>query len=74
MHLAWSLMQIMQGGADAFYKGEIARRIVADHWILARTDSGRLEVGCCVLQVACNHRNGALYPGTLAQRNRCQEG
>jgi gamma-glutamyltranspeptidase/glutathione hydrolase len=28
--LAWTLEQIAQGGADAFYKGEIARRIVAD--------------------------------------------
>ncbi len=28
--LAWSLKQIMDGGKDAFYKGEIARRIVAD--------------------------------------------
>ena len=28
--LAWSLEQIAQDGADAFYKGEIARRIVAD--------------------------------------------
>lgn len=29
-NLAWSLMQIMNGGKDAFYKGEIAKRIVAD--------------------------------------------
>ena len=28
--LAWSLKQIMEGGKDAFYKGEIAKRIVAD--------------------------------------------
>lgn len=28
--LAWSLKQIMDGGKDAFYEGEIARRIVAD--------------------------------------------
>ncbi|MDG1439090.1 MAG: gamma-glutamyltransferase, partial [Emcibacteraceae bacterium] len=28
--LAWSLKQIMKGGKDAFYKGEIAKRIVAD--------------------------------------------
>ncbi|MFM8301327.1 MAG: gamma-glutamyltransferase [Gemmatimonadota bacterium] len=28
--LAWSLRQIASGGADAFYKGEIARRIAAD--------------------------------------------
>jgi gamma-glutamyltranspeptidase/glutathione hydrolase len=28
--LAWSLRQIQQGGADAFYKGEIARRFAAD--------------------------------------------
>ncbi|RHW17498.1 gamma-glutamyltransferase [Sphingomonas gilva] len=28
--LAWSLQQIAKGGADAFYKGEIARRIAAD--------------------------------------------
>jgi len=28
--LAWSLKQIMDGGKDAFYKGEIAKRIVAD--------------------------------------------
>ncbi|MBT5186463.1 MAG: gamma-glutamyltransferase, partial [Kordiimonadaceae bacterium] len=28
--LAWSLMQIMNNGKDAFYKGEIAKRIVAD--------------------------------------------
>jgi len=28
--LAWTLEQIAKGGADAFYKGEIARRIVAD--------------------------------------------
>jgi gamma-glutamyltranspeptidase / glutathione hydrolase len=28
--LAWTLEQIARGGADAFYKGEIARRIVAD--------------------------------------------
>ncbi|MBA4804906.1 MAG: gamma-glutamyltransferase [Brevundimonas sp.] len=27
--LAWSLRQIQQGGADAFYRGELARRIVA---------------------------------------------
>ena len=27
--LAWSLTQIMEGGADAFYKGELAERIVA---------------------------------------------
>jgi gamma-glutamyltranspeptidase len=28
--LAWTLEQIAKGGADAFYRGEIARRIVAD--------------------------------------------
>src|SRR5437764_10791637 len=28
--LAWTLEQIAAGGADAFYKGEIARRLVAD--------------------------------------------
>ena len=28
--LAWTLEQIARGGADAFYKGEIARRIVGD--------------------------------------------
>ncbi|PYP68788.1 MAG: hypothetical protein DMD26_00915 [Gemmatimonadetes bacterium] len=28
--LAWTLEQIASGGADAFYRGEIARRIVAD--------------------------------------------
>ena len=28
--LAWTLEQIAHGGADAFYRGEIARRIVAD--------------------------------------------
>jgi gamma-glutamyltranspeptidase / glutathione hydrolase len=28
--LAWTLEQIAKGGADAFYKGEIARRIVND--------------------------------------------
>jgi gamma-glutamyltranspeptidase len=28
--LAWTLEQIARGGADAFYKGEIAHRIVAD--------------------------------------------
>jgi gamma-glutamyltranspeptidase/glutathione hydrolase len=28
--LAWSLKQIQTGGADAFYKGEIARRFAAD--------------------------------------------
>ena len=28
--LAWSLKQIARGGADAFYKGEIARRFAAD--------------------------------------------
>ena len=28
--LAWSLKQIMNGGKDAFYKGKIAKRIVAD--------------------------------------------
>lgn len=28
--LAWSLKQIMDNGKDAFYKGEIAKRIVAD--------------------------------------------
>ncbi|MCB2090896.1 MAG: gamma-glutamyltransferase [Alphaproteobacteria bacterium] len=28
--LAWTLKQIMNGGRDAFYKGEIAKRIVAD--------------------------------------------
>lgn len=28
--LAWSLQQIARGGADAFYRGEIARRIAAD--------------------------------------------
>ncbi|MCC3860241.1 gamma-glutamyltransferase [Pseudemcibacter aquimaris] len=28
--LAWSLKQIMDGGPDAFYKGEIAKRIAAD--------------------------------------------
>tara|TARA_R110002096_G_scaffold309403_4_gene503979 strand:- start:5911 stop:7638 length:1728 start_codon:yes stop_codon:yes gene_type:complete len=28
--LAWSLKQIMDGGKDAFYKGKIAKRIVAD--------------------------------------------
>lgn len=28
--LAWTLRQIAQGGADAFYKGEIARRFAAD--------------------------------------------
>jgi len=28
--LAWTLQQIADGGADAFYKGEIARRMVAD--------------------------------------------
>ena len=28
--LAWTLKQIAQGGADAFYRGEIARRMVTD--------------------------------------------
>ena len=28
--LAWTLEQIAKGGADAFYKGEIAKRLVAD--------------------------------------------
>ena len=28
--LAWTLEQIAEGGADAFYRGEIARRIAAD--------------------------------------------
>lgn len=28
--LAWALREIAQGGAEAFYKGEIARRIAAD--------------------------------------------
>ncbi|HSL70068.1 MAG TPA: gamma-glutamyltransferase, partial [Longimicrobiales bacterium] len=28
--LAWTLKQIAEGGAEAFYRGEIARRIVAD--------------------------------------------
>ena len=28
--LAWTLEQIAKGGADAFYKGEIARRMVSD--------------------------------------------
>ena len=28
--LAWTLGQIAKGGADAFYRGEIARRLVAD--------------------------------------------
>jgi gamma-glutamyltranspeptidase len=28
--LAWTLEQIARGGADAFYRGEVARRIVAD--------------------------------------------
>lgn len=28
--LAWSLAQIQEGGADAFYRGEIARRIARD--------------------------------------------
>lgn len=28
--LAWTLQQIAKGGADAFYRGEIARRIVMD--------------------------------------------
>lgn len=28
--LAWSLRQIAEGGADAFYRGEIAKRIAAD--------------------------------------------
>lgn len=28
--LAWTLRQIAEGGADAFYEGEIARRMVAD--------------------------------------------
>ena len=28
--LAWTLEQIAEGGADAFYKGEVARRIVED--------------------------------------------
>ena len=28
--LAWTLKQIAQGGADAFYRGEIARRMIAD--------------------------------------------
>ena len=28
--LAWTLEQIAKGGADAFYKGEIARKLVAD--------------------------------------------
>jgi gamma-glutamyltranspeptidase/glutathione hydrolase len=28
--LAWTLEQIAKGGADAFYRGEVARRIVAD--------------------------------------------
>jgi gamma-glutamyltranspeptidase len=28
--LAWTLEQIAKGGADAFYKGEIARRLVSD--------------------------------------------
>ncbi|MGH7615796.1 MAG: gamma-glutamyltransferase, partial [Gemmatimonadaceae bacterium] len=28
--LAWTLDQIAKGGADAFYKGEIARKLVAD--------------------------------------------
>ncbi|HET7274866.1 MAG TPA: gamma-glutamyltransferase [Longimicrobiaceae bacterium] len=28
--LAWTLRQVAEGGADAFYRGEIARRMVAD--------------------------------------------
>lgn len=28
--LAWTLKQVAQGGADAFYRGEIARRMVTD--------------------------------------------
>ncbi len=28
--LAWTLEQIAKGGADAFYKGEVARRLVSD--------------------------------------------
>jgi Gamma-glutamyltransferase len=28
--LAWTLEQIAKGGADAFYKGEVAKRLVAD--------------------------------------------
>lgn len=28
--LAWTLEQVAHGGADAFYRGEVARRIVAD--------------------------------------------
>ena len=28
--LAWTLEQIAKGGADAFYRGEVARRLVAD--------------------------------------------
>lgn len=28
-HLAWSLRQVQAGGADAFYRGELARRIIA---------------------------------------------
>jgi gamma-glutamyltranspeptidase len=30
LDLAWTLKQIAQGGADAFYRGEIARRMVSD--------------------------------------------
>ncbi|MFT4246514.1 MAG: gamma-glutamyltransferase [Pseudomonas sp.] len=37
--LAWSLRQIARDGADAFYKGEIARRIVA----ASRANGGILE-------------------------------
>lgn len=28
-HLAWSLRQVQTGGTDAFYRGELARRIIA---------------------------------------------
>ena len=28
--LAWTLEQIAKGGADAFYKGEVAQRMVTD--------------------------------------------
>jgi gamma-glutamyltranspeptidase/glutathione hydrolase len=40
--LAWSLRQVQAGGADAFYRGELARRIIAG--VEAGGEEGDLEI------------------------------
>ncbi len=57
--LAWSLRQIARDGADAFYKGEIAKRIVA---------ASRRNGGILTLKDLADYRARELAPVTSSYR------